>query len=323
MKFNKKASLLAWTVAVFTFGAAHAQTYPNRPIQIIVPWGAGGASDTIMRTLADRMAIGLGQPVIIDNRTGAGGNIGATAAARAPHDGYTLFNCSVASHGISPALYKKLPYDPKDFTGISTVASVPNVLVVNASVPVKTLPEYIAWAKAGAGKLSYASAGTGSSPHLSMEMLKSAAGIDLTAIPYKGGAAALQDVIAGHVPTIMGSVGESIGPIKAGQIKPIAVTSRKRHPALPEVPTVDEAGLPGYEVISWNHLCAPAGVPEPILDTLNAAVVKAVASPEMRERLATIGVVTESSSRKQLDAFIETELAKWRKVVQAAKISLD
>jgi tripartite-type tricarboxylate transporter receptor subunit TctC len=311
-------------VSVFIHAApAHAQAFPSRPIQIIVPWGAGGAADTIMRALAERMTQSLGQPVIVDNRPGAGGNIGAAAAARANPDGYTLVNCSVASHGISPALYKKLPYDSKDLVPISMVASVPNVLVVNPSVPAKTLAEFVAWTKAGAGKLSYASAGIGSSPQMSMEMLKVAAAIDLTAIPYKGGAPALQDVIAGHVPTIMGSLGESLGPIKAGQVRPIAVTSSKRHPALPDVPTVDESGFAGFEVISWNALCAPARVPEPILDALNTAVVRAMSSPELQERLARIGIVTESSSRKQFEKYIESEEVKWQKLVQLAKISLD
>lgn len=305
-----------------TIGLAHGQAFPNRPIVIIVPFGAGGGSDNIFRPLAEKLTQLLGQQVLVENKTGAGGNIGATAAARAAPDGYTLFNCNIASHGIGPAVYKKLPYDPaRDFVPVSMVATVPNVLVVNPSVPARNLPEFIAWAKAGAGRHSYASPGLGTSPDMAMELLKISANFDLTRVPYKG--RGLLDVIAGHVPTMFGSLGENIGPIGSGQTRAIAVTSRKRHPALPNVPTIDESGVPGYEVISWNHLCAPTGVPENILDTLNAAVVKAVNSPEIHEKFGRLGYVPEASTRGQMAEFIERERAKWANVAQTAKISLD
>ncbi len=319
------ATRLAWLLSVLVLVApVNAQQFPNRALRIIVPFPAGGGSDNQNRALAQTLAQVLGQPVIVENRAGAGGNIGAEAAARAAPDGYTLFNCNIATHGISPAVYKKLPFDAeKDFAPISTFASTPNVLVVNPTVPARTVPEYLAWAKAGAGKIGFASSGVGTSPDMAMLFLKLSTGIDLVRISYKGGAPAQQDVIAGHVPTMFGSVGELAASIKSGLLRPIAVSSLKRHPSLPDVPSFDEAGVSGYQVVSWNHLCAPAGVPEPILDALNTAVVKAINSPELRDRMSRMGVVAEPSTRKELGAFINGELAKWRKVAQSAGIALD
>lgn len=316
--------LIAALALAVPYGAANSQSgYPERPIRIVVPWGAGGGSDLIMRALGESMSQLLGQAIVIENRPGAGGSVGAAAASRAEPDGYTLFNCSIASHGISPAIYANLPYDPASFVPVSTVATAPNVLVVHPSVPAHDLQEFIAWVKAGDGTLNYASAGMGSSPQMSMELLKLSTGLNITEVPYKGASDGMVAVISGQVPMFMITIGASLAPIRAGQVKPIAVTSLTRHPDLPEVPTLDESGVPGYEVTSWNHLCAPAGVPEAILDTLNAAAVKATASQEMRDRMRTIGVSIAGSSRKEMAEFMDKEAAKWKQVAKEANIRLE
>jgi tripartite-type tricarboxylate transporter receptor subunit TctC len=276
------------------------------------------------RIVARKLAEVLGQQVIVDNRAGAGGFIGARAAASSPPDGYTLYACGISTHGTGPALYKSLPVDPeKDFSPIGMIGSNPNVLVVNPSVPVKTVAEFIVWAKAGAGNLSYASPGVGTAPHLTMELLKHTAQIDLIAVTYKGDAAALQDVMGGHVSTMFGGLGQHLAAIRSGMTRAVAVTSLKRHRLLPDVPTLDESGFPGLSVVTWVGLCAPAHTPEPILDILNAATVRAVNDPEVRDQMMRGGWDAESSSRKELAAFIRTEIARWRKVTQAAAISLD
>ena len=217
--------LLLLVSALMLLGIAQAQPFPNRPLRIIVPFPPGGASDLLMRAVAEKLGDVLGQPVVVENRSGAGGNIGAAAAARPTPNGYTLFNCNIASHGISPAVYKKLPFDPeKDFVPVSMVGTVPNVLVVNPQVPVKNVQEFVAWAKAGAGKNGYASAGVGTSPEMAMELLKLQAGVDLMRVTYKGNAPALQDVIAGHVPTMFGSIGDLLSYIKSVHLRPDPVT---------------------------------------------------------------------------------------------------
>jgi tripartite-type tricarboxylate transporter receptor subunit TctC len=318
----KRLLVLAATLVVST--AALAQNYPARPVRIVVGFPPGGGFDVLSRLLAAKLPAILGQPVVLDNTAGAGGFIGAKLAASAPADGYTLFSCGVSTHGIGPAIYKNLPVDPeKDFVPISMVASNPNVLVVHPSVPVKNFAEFIAWAKAGGGKHAYASAGVGTAPHLAMEVLKQSAGIDLIGIHYKGDALAQQSVIAGHVPTTLGGFGLHLPMINAGMSRPIAVTSLKRHPSLPNVPTLDESGLPGLEVLSWMGVCAPAGTPEPVLDTLNAAVVNVLKQPDTVAQLVRIGWTPQPSTRAELGAFIHKEITRWKKVAQASGIALE
>lgn len=310
--------------ALLFAGAAAAETYPSRPVRIVVGFPPGGGFDVLSRIMATKLPAILGQPVVLDNTAGAGGFIGARMAATAPADGYTLFSCGVSTHGIGPAIYKNLPVDPeRDFAPISMVASNPNVLVVNPSVPVKTFAEFIAWAKAGGGKYAYGSAGVGTAPHLAMEVIKQSAGIELIGIHYKGDALALQSVVAGHVPATLGGFGIHLPLIKAGKTRAIAVTSLKRNPSLPDVPTLDESGLPGLEVLSWMGLCARTGTPEPVLDTLNAAIVNVLNQPETRDQLTRIGWEPKPSTRKELGEFIHKEITRWRHVAQTAGISLE
>ena len=324
MRQYRSVHFILMLFALVALTEAGAQPFPSRPLRIINPFPPGGGVDITNRILASKLTEVLGQQVIVENRSGAAGNVGAAIAAKATPDGYTMFACGVASHGVSPAIYRKLPFDPeKDLIPISMIGSTPNVLVVNPSVHAKTLAEYVAWAKAGAGKLNYASPGVGTSPHMTMELFKIATGITLVHIAYKGGAPAMQDVMAGHVPSMFGNLGEQLGAIKAGRTRALAVTSLKRHFAVPDVPTVDESGIPGFQVTAWYANCVPAGVPTPIVNALNAAVVKTLNMPEVRERLMQSAVEPAPSTREELAAFIKAEIAKWRKVAQSAGISVE
>ena len=316
--------IAAAEVSAQTTATGPAEGYPNRPIRNIVPFPAGGGVDIVTRIVTAKLSEVLGQQIVIENRAGAAGNIGADIAAKSTPDGYTLFTCNIASNGVSPAIYKKLPFDAvKDFAPISMIGTTPNVLVVHPSVPARTVAEFIAHAKSGGGKIPYASPGIGTSPHMTMELFKLATGITLVHVAYKGGAPALQDVMGGHVVGMFGNLPEQLSAIKAGRTRALAVTSLKRHPVLPDVPTVAESGLPGFQVTVWYATCAPSGVPRPILDKLNAAVVKTVNMPEIRERLLQNTIDPAPSTREELAAHIKNEIAKWRKVVQAAGITVD
>ena len=313
----------AFVVVAMTSGLACAQSYPTRPLRIIVPFPPGGGVDLNNRILTSKLNEMLGQQIVIDNRAGAGGNVGAALAAKATPDGYTLFACGVASHGVSPAIYKKLPYDAeKDLVGVAMIGSTPNVLVVNPNVPAKSIPEFIAWAKTS-GKTNYASSGVGTSPHMTMELFKMASGIQLNHVAYKGGAPALQEVMGGHVPAMFGNLGEQLGAIRSGKTRALAVSSLKRNAALPDVPTVAESGFPNFEVTSWYATCAPAGVPAAILDQLNAAVAKTLALPDIRERLNQIATDAAPKTRDELAAYIRSEIAKWKGVAKAANVYVD
>lgn len=331
MKVYWAAASFAFALVVITAGDASAQkkkpavnpeTFPTRPVRIIVPFPAGGGVDLVNRILATRLTEVLGQQVVIDNRSGAGGNVGADIAAKSTPDGYTLFACGVASHGVSPAIYKKLPFDPiKDFEPISMIGTTPNVLILHPSVPARTVTEFIAHAKST--KVAWATPGVGTSPHMTSELFKLATGTNLALVPYKGGAPALQDVIGGHVAGMWGNLAEQITTIKAGRTRALAVSTLKRHASLPDVPTVAESGFPAFEVTAWYGSCAPAGVPKPILDKLNAAVGKTLNLPDIRERYVQSTVDVGPSTREELGAFIRTEIAKWTKVARATGIALD
>lgn len=315
MKKLLDACCLAALIAGVVAPAAHA-AFPDQPIRIIVGFPAGGGQDMVNRVLAARLTQFLGQPVIVDNRPGASGIIGARAAASAKPDGHTLFSCGISTHGTGPALSRNYPFDAeRDFSPIVLVATNANVLVVNPAVPVKTVAEYVAWAKAGGGKLGYASTGPGGTPQLSMEAFKRAAGFELIAIPYKGDAPAQQDLIGNHVPTLFSGIAQQLSAVKSGLTRPIAVTSIKRHPLLPDVPTLDESGYAGFEVVSWMGLCAPAGTPEPVLDTLQDAIIKSLNLAAVREHLVRDGWEPVGSSRKEFAAYISSEIARWRKFV--------
>jgi len=305
--------------------AAHAQAaYPSKPITIIVPFSAGGTTDILARVVGLYMGTDLGQPVVVDNRAGAGGNIGGQAAARATADGYTLFMGTVGTHAINQSLYKKMPFDPiKDFAPLSRVAMVPNLLVANPSQPYKNVKEMIAYAKANPGKINFGSSGNGSSIHLSGELFKQMAGVDMQHVPYRGSAPAVSDLLGGQISVMFDNMPSAIPHVKGGKLRALAVTTAKRSPALPDVPTIAEAGVPGYEATSWFGLLAPAGTPAPIVAKLNASILKALADPEVKKKLAEQGAEPFGEKPEQFAAFIQAETAKWGKVVKDSGASLD
>ncbi|NUZ07477.1 tripartite tricarboxylate transporter substrate binding protein [Schlegelella sp. ID0723] len=305
--------------------AGWAQTrYPDKPVRIIVPSTPAGVLDNVARALALRLADRLGQPIVIDNKGGAGGNIGAEAAARSPADGYTLFIGFNATHGANLALFGKLAYDPvADFAPISLLAAVPNVISVHPAVPVNSLAELVALAKSQPGKLSYASSGNGTSTHLAAELFKATAGIDMLHIPYKGSAPAVGDVIAGQVPVLVDSVSSSTAHVKAGKLKALAATSLKRLAVLPELPTVAESGYAGFQSTAWVGLLAPAGTPRPVIERLHTAVLDVMALPETRERLAAFGGEVTTSTPEEFAAHIRSEMARLGKVVRDANIKVN
>ena len=301
----------------------HAQEWPTKPVRRIVPFPPGGGTDTVARPLAAKLTQILGQQIVIDNRGGAGGTIGAGIAAKSPPDGYTVLLYSV--HGaVAAAAYKSLPYDlQKDLVPVTTAAIFPDVLVAANRVPAKTLPELIAWAKANPGKLNCGSAGNGTSRHLSCELFNAAAGIGATHVPYKGTGPATQALVAGEVDWLFEALGSAAGQIRAGNVRPIVVTSTKRSPAFPDIPTAIESGLAGFDVTSWYGLWVPAGTPPALVQKLNDAVVKAFADPELRDTWAKLGAEPGGSTPEAFRALIDKDVAKWGKVVQEAKITLE
>lgn len=302
---------------------AHAETYPSRPIRFVVPFPAAGASDVLSRALAEKLTASLGQSVVIENRPGAGSTIGADFAAKAPPDGYTLLIIT-GSLPIAANLYRKLSFDLlKSFTPISLVANVPHVLVVNPSVPAKSVKELIALAKSRPGQLSAASQGNGTLSHLELELLKTTAGIDMAHIPYKGSSNAMTDLLAGNVSVFFDSVASSMPFVKKGQLRALAVVSPTRLPMSPDIPTFAEAGLPGFEARNWFAVVAPAGTPPDIVNVLNAHIAKAVAAPDMVQRMAAQGAIMEASSPEQVTALIRSDLAKWGKVIRGANLHMD
>ena len=310
--------LLPAVFALFVASVAQAQNYPDRPIRLIAPFPAGGLADVLARAVGDEMSKTLGQPVIVENRAGAGGNTGADAVAKAAPDGYTLLMGTVGTHAINSSLYAKMPYDHvKDFAPVILVAGVPNVLEVNPSVPVNSMQELIAYAKANPGKLNFASSGSGTSIHLSAEMFKVMTGVQMAHVPYKGSAPALADLMGGQVQLMFDNLPSSLALIKAGKLKPLAVTSLTRSSALPDVPTVAESGLPGFEASSWFGLLAPAGTPKEIVTKLNGEVAKWLATPDAREKLAAQGAIASTAlTPEDFAKHIGTETTKWAKVVK-------
>jgi len=301
-----------------------AQAWPTKSIRWIVPFPPGGGNDTVARSVGQRLAESLGQPVAIDNRPGAGGTIGADLAARAPADGYTVFLAGVASHGINPALGGKLPYDPvRDFTPVSLLATAPLLLVVHPSLPVKSVKDLIALARVRPGALNYASNGRGSSSHMAAEMFAAMAQVKLEHVPYKGFAPAMQDLLAGRVELMFSSL-VAIGPqVSAGKLRPIATTGAARSPVTANVPTVAEGGLSGYETASWYGVVAPAGTPGAIVERLASELGRIVRLPAMREQLLTDGALPVGSTPQAFAAHIKAELARWSKLVRDAKIQVD
>ncbi len=301
-----------------------AGAFPQRPLRAIVPVAAGGGHDLVARIVAGRLSETLGQQVVIDNRAGGGGSVGATLVARAAPDGYTLLVGSISTHALNPALFGKLTYDSqRDFAPISLIGAVPNVLVVHPSLPVTNVAEFIAHARAHPGKINYGSAGVGVSSHLAMELLKTTAGIDVVHVPYKGAGPALADLLAGQVQVMCTSLAGQIAYIRAGRVRAIAVTSARRNAQLPDVPTVIESGLPGFEVGIWFAMFAPAGTARPVVARLHADTVRVVTAPDVRERMAQNGVEAQHSTPEELAAFARSELARWTKVVKASGMKVD
>lgn len=321
-----KTLVFAAGLALASAGALHAQTtatpdYPNRPLRQIVPFPPGGGVDIVTRIVGAKWSEVLGQQIVVENRAGAGGNVGADYAARAAPDGYTLFTCQIASHGISPAVYSKLPYDHlRDFAPVSLIGKTPNVLVVNPAVPTRSVAEFIEYVKASPDKYSYASPGVGTSPQMTMELFKLTTGLSLVHIPYKGGAPALMDVIAGQVIGMFGNLPEQLSAIKGGKTRALAVSTLQRSPQLPDVPTVAESGFPGFEVTVWYGVCTQAAVPKPILATLNATLVRTLNMPEMKARLAEATIDASPMTPEEFLAFIRAETEKWERVARDAGV---
>jgi len=306
------------------FGWAHAQPYPERPVRVILGVPAGGTPDVLARTVIPGMTEALGQSLVVDNRGGAGGRIGADLAAHATPDGYTLFMTSPGALVIAPHIVKGLAYDSlKDFAPISLIATGPFLLIVHPSVPAKSVKELIALDKAAPGKLNYASSGSGTPNHMAMELFKSATGAQLNHIPYKGAPLAVTDLLAGRVSATMNSIGPVLQHIKSGKLRALGVASPKRSPALPDLPTIAESGVPGFEAGSWMGLLAPARTPPKIVAQVNAAAVKAVNTPETHARLISLGAVPVGDSPKEFAARIRREWDSAAKVVKTAGVRIE
>ena len=311
-------------VLVCTATLAGAQQFPAKPLHLIVPFPPGGGNDTVARAIAQQIGPDLGQPVVIDNRPGAGGSVGAELAAKAPADGYTLFLAGVGSHAVNPNLHAKLPYDPvKDFAPITLVASAPSVLVVNPAVPARTLAEFTSYARAHPGKLNYASNGNGSAAQLAAALYESMADVRMVHVPYKGIAPALTDLLSGEVQLMFGTIVALVPQIQAGKLRALAVTSRKRSSLLTDVPTLAESGLPDYEAGSWYGILAPAGTPREVIDRLHAAIVRALKQPDVAKRLAAEGAELIGSTPEEFAAHIKSEIARVGQVVRAAGIRIE
>jgi tripartite-type tricarboxylate transporter receptor subunit TctC len=301
-----------------------AQDYPRKPIRLIVPFSPGGGNDTVARAIAQGAGATLGQPIVVDNRAGAGGVVGAELAAKSAPDGYTLFLGGVGSHAVNPNLHKHLPYDPvRDFAPITLVATAPSVLVVHPSVQARTAGEFAALARANPGKLNYASNGNGSSAHLAAVLYESLAGVKMVHVPYKGLAPALTDLLAGQVQAMFSSVVAIVPQIRAGKLRALAVTGKKRTALLPDLPTLDEAGVPGYEAGSWYGILAPAGTPGPVVAKLNDTFQHTLAQTDVKDRLAAEGAEVIGGPPEVFAAHIAVELARMGKLVRDARISME
>ncbi|HEX2547095.1 MAG TPA: tripartite tricarboxylate transporter substrate binding protein [Ramlibacter sp.] len=317
------AALAAFTLAgTAPLGAAHAQAaWPTKPVRIVVTFPPGGAPDTLARVLAEKWA-SLGQAVTVDNKPGAGGNIGADLVAKAPGDGHTLVIGTVGTHAINPSLYAKMPYDNiKDFTPISFLASTPNLLVVNNNVPAKTVRELVDLAKKD--KLFFGSSGSGTSIHLSGELFNTLAGVKMQHIPYKGRAEAIPDLIGGRIQMIFDNMPSALPLVQEGKIRAIAVTSAQRSPAAPNIPTIAESGLPGFEATSWFALLGAPGIPRDVQMRINAETLKVLAMPDVKERLAKLGLDPHPGTPEQLSSLMQAETVKWAKVVKESGAKIE
>ena len=312
-------------LALAMFAAlAQGQAWPSKPIKWVVPFAPGGTTDILARTVGEKLAIALGQPVIIENKPGAGGGVGAEFTAKAAPDGYTIMGGTISTHAINASLYNKLPYDPvKDFVAITLLARVPNMLVVNPSLPANNVKELIVLLKANPNKYSFASSGNGTSQHLSGELFKMSAGVDMQHIPYKGSPPALQDVMGGQVAMTFDNITTAWPLAKAGKLRALAVTTATRSAVAPEVPTLAESGLPGFEVGSWQGVFAPAGTPPEIIKRLNTEIVKILKLPDVKEKLVGLGAEPVGNTTEEFTAIVKAEVVKWADVVKKSGAKVD
>ena len=319
------ASVVALVLACTSPLAADAPAaFPAKPIRLVVPFPPGGSTDIIARVIGQKLSESLGQQVIVENKPGAGGNIGVESVAKAPADGYTLVMGHVGTFGSNPALYKKLPYDPvKDFAPVTLIAMVPNLLVVQPSLPIRTTQELIAAARAKPGQLTYGSGGNGSAAHLAAEYFKLRAGVDIQHVPYKGTMPALTDLLSGQISMQITGAPPLMPYIKSGKVRVLATASPQRLKILPDVPTIAESGVPGYAATQWYGILAPAATPKPVIDGLNHEIVKAINSPDVRARLEAEGAEPVGNTPAEFAAFIKSELALWAKVVKDSGATID
>jgi tripartite-type tricarboxylate transporter receptor subunit TctC len=318
----KRFSLLL-LAALSTAPTVHAQDYPTRQITLISPWPAGGSIDALCRGIAPRLAEILGKPVMVENRPGAGSVTGTAAGAKAAPDGYTLVMGGSGSLAISPTLYKKLPYDPsKDFAPLLLAARSPFFLVVHPSLPVHSVADLVRYAKDNPGKLSFASGGAGGPHQLFAELLKSLTGIEMSHIPYKGNAPAMNDVLAGHVPMMFSDPVATLSLIRAGKVRALGVTTAVRAPVAPEIPPLAESGIPEFDLAGWGLIAAPAGTPKPIVSRLNAELNKVIAVPEVRQQIIALGSIPgDAASPEELQRFVDAEMERWGKIVRLAGLA--
>ena len=323
MGFKSMASALALTAAVAGGSGAQAAAYPERPIRLVVPFGAGGITDIVARQVGQGMGEALGQGVVVENRPGAGGVIAAQLAATAPADGYTIFMGTVGTQVVNPLIYRKLGYDADKFVPVGMVSGSPYLLAVRAGLPATTFGEFVAYARANPAKLNFGSAGNASSPHLGLELLKLTANVDVMHVPFKSGSEAVNAAIGGQVDVVMDASPVIMPHAASGRLRALAVAADQRLPSAPDVPTAGEVGDPGLQISSWNAFFAPAGTPPAVLETLNAALQKTLASPELRQRLAAQGTQLYTGTPDEYRRFIAGEKAKWAEIVKRADIRMD
>ena len=315
--------VIVFIAAAVCMGSATswAQTFPVKPVRYVVPFGAGGSPDIVARLITDRLTRLWGQQVFVENRAGVAGVLGTAFVAKSPPDGHTLLQCNIASSAIGVSLFAKIPYDQvRDIAAVTRIGMTPNIVIVHPSLPVKSMKGLIALAKAQPGKLSYASGQVGTSPQLSMELIKLIAKIDIVSIPYKIGAQGLTDNIAGHVPVGISNFPQTVAPVQSGRLRALAVTTATRASQMPSVPTMQEAGIPDYDVSSWYGVCAPAGVPSALLDKLNADINSVLRIPEIQQRLDELVMGGPETTRDEFDQFIRAEIVRWAKVIKDAAI---
>jgi len=303
---------------------ASAADYPDHPVRLVVPFPAGGGADALARTIMPKVGEILGQPIVIDNRPGAGGNIGSEFVARAVPDGYTLLYGTNGTHAINQTLYGKLPFDPqRDFEPVSRMTRIAAMMVVNPAVPAKSVAEFIQYARTHPGTLSFASAGNGTTSHLAGELFKSMAGIDLLHVPYRGGGAAMTDLIGGQVTMMIDVMPNAFPQARAGKVRALAVTTARRFPSAPDVPTIAESGVPGFEMSAWDGILAPEGTPRPVIDRLNDAIRRALDDPQLKQTLQERGAETVAGTPEEFARHIAAETAKWAKIVRQSGAKVD